>query len=356
MPDFLRSSNASIFTLMADGNGPILGASVSVTVTDPDGTVVVNALAATEIGGGEYAYSLSPSNTAKVGTFRAVWLASYSGKQLRSELVFTVGLSSYPSVTVQEIRHMIALTELEGKRFRKGKVTAVGSGTYTVAAWAHRPDDDLVGHNLYVYAGTGEGQEAVILSHVKGASGAVLILSALTTALDTTSLVEVHENYTVEAYNLAIRRAQMEAADRLGVPMNDRTLVAVAGQSAYDIPSGFVCIDSVLVAGSELELDKWDIVPGRRQIKITASMTAGDQIELRGRAKVGDILSDYSVVEVPPTYLVYKAAAMLLRTEAGGPSTDPDASSQRSVVYEQLAASVLVRQPQLIRTNSRVVA
>lgn len=359
MPDFLKSSASSIFTQVADENGPVSGATVHVTVTDPDAIKVVDDQSAAELPTepGTYVYVLVPANLSKVGTYRAIWTAVYSDKSLTDYQIFTVGLTPYPNMTIQDVRHMIADTELEGNsKFKLGKVTAVGAGTYTVADWAHLPDSDLIGQSLYVYGGAGVSQEMTVLTHAQTAGGAVISLTSHVVPLASGSLVEVHKHFKAGTYIRAIRRAQMEAADRLGVPMNDRTLVGVSGTSVYEIPSGFVCLDTVLVGGIECELDEWDIVPGRRQIKITASIASGDVIELRGRAKVGDILSDFAVVEVPPAYLIYKVAAMLLRTQAGGPSTDPDSSAQRATFYEGMARDILQRQPQLIRPNSKVVS
>lgn len=352
MPDFLKATTSTISVQVVIDGKPEDAAAVTVTVTDPDGTTVVSGAVALSLGDGWYQKTLTPANLAKVGTYRAHWDAVTAGSTLALDTIFTVGLSAYPSMTVTDIRHMTAETELGG--FKTGKVSAYAAPTITVADWAHLPDKDLLGQYFYIYGGTGAGKGGTILTHTKGASGAEITTTPLGVTPDTTSQVEVHKHYTVPQYNKAIRRAQMAAADRLLVPMNDRTVTVAADQEVFDVPAGFVAIFAVLQDGTEIELDKWSVVPGRRQIKVEGA-TEGTNLEIQGGAPAGDILSDFAIVEVPPEYLINKVCAMLLRTGAGGPSTDPDASSQRAAFYEQMALAVLSRQPQRIKPDTRRV-
>lgn len=354
MPDFLKGTASTITVQILFNGAPVPDAEVRLTVINPAGETIVGGAVAGYLSNGWYQYTFAGLLLNRVGTYRAVWEATYHGDSLRTESVFTVGTTPYPGMTVKDIRHMVASTELGG--MLTGKVTGfTAPDQIVIRGLAHLPDGDLNGSCLYVHAGPGVGQEATILSHQQSAEGAVLTVNPLDADLSVgNSLVEIQREHTVSQYISAVRLAQLSAAERLTVPMVDSSIVVAEGQDTFDIPSGFVRINAVYQGGEEIDPEDWEIIPGTGQIKVTGAV-AGERLELRGSAMVGDINSDFSYVEVAPQYLVWKVCAMLLRTKAGGPATDADASMQRAAVYEQMALALLARLPQRIPPNSRRV-
>ncbi len=253
--------------------------------------------------------------------------------------------------TLRDLRHVASLVEL--KDYWSGTVTAAPSATqFTVDTLSYYPEGDFAGTHVYVRSGTGAGQERVILTH---AAGGVFTVPAWTTLLvPGDSVVEFHRKYSAEAYNRALWLANQDSSARLLVPHYDNSIVVAEGQTEFDVPAEFVRLHQVDLDGVEVYFDDWRILKGRRKVRVSSAL-ADQRLELWGGRKPRALVNDADEAETDDQFLIYRAVSMLLRGDAGGPATDPDASAQRSAFYEQLAQQRLTVLPQRIPPNSRRV-
>jgi len=97
MPDYPRGDNIHLTLEVRDAAGMLVDAdTVKVTITDPDGTVKVNAQNATHYGTGIYSYDWQSVKTDKRGYYLALWEVTTGGKTDESYYEFSldVGLTS----------------------------------------------------------------------------------------------------------------------------------------------------------------------------------------------------------------------------------------------------------------------
>lgn len=268
-------------------------------------------------------------------------------------------MPNFIALTLLEVRHLLLDTEMDDHW--QGGVTAATVTGVTVPDLSGYPTDHFRGAFLYIYAGTGRGQERVLT----GSFGeGVLSVAGWDIRPDTTSLIELHKKHSVARVNRAIKRASEDALMRQWVPMTDETLVVTDAEAThYLVPSGFVAIHDMYVrdsAGSLTHIrqssmtykEGWDILAGTREIVLPAQ-PLGFVLVLHGSALATSPVSDDSLVEIDPEFLIPSACSILLRGGAGGREVDPDSQLQKSLMYSQQAMTKLKRLGQRIPSGSR---
>jgi hypothetical protein len=241
--------------------------------------------------------------------------------------------------TIQEVRQVLHATELNDH------YTGVVSSSpdlyhLTVSQLAAYPAGHFNGGWVYVYSGTGKGQESQIVTHD---TGGALTISGFSSAVSPgESMVEVHRKYSVSTVLKAMRRAYSELSKRTFFLKYDNSLTYSSSETDYEIPDGFVFIHDITFEGESIGKENWFILQGQNKIRILSG-SEDQAIEILGSTcpaelSLDDITADESECLIDYEYLVFKSMAILLRSEAGGAATDADANTQRSTLYEQLAA------------------
>ena len=92
MPDYVRGDNVELTIEVRDKTGALVNAdsAPTVTVTDPEGTVKVDAQASTSESTGKYFYDWQSATTDKRGIYTVQWVAVVGGKTDRQnyDLIF----------------------------------------------------------------------------------------------------------------------------------------------------------------------------------------------------------------------------------------------------------------------------
>ncbi len=359
MPDFLKNSTAPVTARVLYQGAPRSDAAVTVSVWDPSGTEIVTNQTASYVLGSEglYRHTMSATLTNKVGAYRARWNVTVAGSALEFETIFTVGYAPFGAITVADVRRFVMRLGLDDQE--EAPVASASLTTIVCPSLSAYPDDHFKGWSVYVAGGAGQGVERRISGFTS--STGTLTVPAMPSPPDGTSVIELSRFFSASRVNEAVRQAQLEASPRVLLPVtNESIVVGSTTQTEYDVPVGLVMIHDITVldatgaVSSHLAPKDWKLIPGSRKLVVPVQAT-GSVLRIQGSARPGDALFDSSYVEAPFSYLVNKASAILLRAKAGGPSVDPDATLQRSMVFENLAMGALGRAGQRVPANSRAV-
>lgn len=250
-----------------------------------------------------------------------------------------------------ELRQMLCSTELDDQELCTPSLIA--GVDITIPSLSYFPDKHWNGAYIYIYEGTGAGQERKVINQV---GGVFTVNYAWTTLPDVTSRFEIHKQYSTDKITQSIKRAQQSVKNRCWLPYTDAGQVMTSAVS-YTIPALYVYIDTVYSVdslGNRVELFDWYIDRANRKI-VLKSPVDGNTLVLQGSKRVPDLVDDSSTIELNIDYLILKSCAYLKRSHSAGPQTDPDNNMQNSLVYEQEALRVLQRTPQKLPANSRSV-
>jgi hypothetical protein len=148
-----------------------------------------------------------------------------------------------------EIRHAVSANVRD---LLIGTVTQTTGQTVWVDTAAYVSPGDLVGGEIYVYAGPGAGQSRRIATHVQDTANGVAQVTPFRpwdqAPVANASLVEIHLpqfDFTVQKINEAIQGAHRAAEDGYLTDVVDETVTTQAGRHHYPIPAGFRSLHSV---------------------------------------------------------------------------------------------------------------
>lgn len=315
---------------------PLLGASLTYTLTSPTGATLIAAQPVTEVGAGFYAYSVDGSTyLTGPGLYRERWSGSSGSTDLQFDDAFLVGYAAGPVTTRLQLRHDIAhlLRDLW-----RGQATGGSPSTLldtdrveTTNAWQ--------GAQIYLYAGTGAGQSRNLLSSTQS-GGVLTVAKSWTVNPDTTTLYELHRRFSVDAYNDAINAVIRSLADKPLIRAVDETVTLTTGTYEYAIPAGFSFISKVAwrdttttADWSDLRRrDDWEIIPGHGKLRIPGPAT-NMRLRLEGHLAPTAMLRDAAYCDLNPMYLMYLTASLLVQSEIAAPGRDLNAAGQAAAGY-----------------------
>jgi hypothetical protein len=325
---------------------PLTGVPYTYTLVSPTGATLINAAAATEVGGGFYAFAVDGSQyLTGPGLYRELWQGvSPGGLDVPLNAQFMVGYEVGPVVTRLELRHSIA--RLLGDLWT-GQSTGSNTGATLHDTNRVEADNAWQGGQIYLYAGTGQGQSRNLLSSTQ--SGGVLTLGQnWTTTPDSTTLYELHRRFSVEAYNAAINEAIRSVSDKPLLRAVDETILLTTGTYEYVIPAGFSYLSQVSWKSTTTPTNdwqrlrprqEWDLVPGLGKLHIDSPAT-NLRLRLEGHLAPPALLRDAAYCDLDPTYLKYMAACILAQSEIASPGRDLRAAAQASAYYRDEARAV----------------
>ena len=161
-------------------------------------------------------------------------------------------------MNLYELRH--ELSQILGDRLLVGSATAASTVTLKDTNELIQDDDSWNGANVYIYSGTGAGQERTISDFVQS-TNQMTVTPAWATIPASGSCYEIHQTYNVlDGYNPAIRMAIRAKRRRMFLPKTDETVTLTTAYE-YDIPSGFVSISEIW--RNDAAGDFCEIVPQR---------------------------------------------------------------------------------------------
>lgn len=89
-PPKAKSTNVLRVTLKTEDNQPVNSATVTLTVKDPQGSVLLNGVAVPFVSNGLYRYKAASSVFQTTGEHKAIWNGTSAGDDWHSEEFFTV--------------------------------------------------------------------------------------------------------------------------------------------------------------------------------------------------------------------------------------------------------------------------
>lgn len=336
--DFQPNYPATIYVSLVDRGSPIVGATLTVSVTDPNGSVIVSGATPTDERNGTYSYTLASSQTGVIGTYQVTW--KVTNPIILTQLAsFLVDNQTVPSKTVREIRQSIARL-IEGKEgFAIGSCGATSSSSLIIDPLRQEPDHQWKGGWFLTYGGTGASQQARVTDSLL-ATTSLAIAPNLTTPPDTTTLYEVHKLFNRDDYLDAIRLAIREVEHQALVPDIGPQITVVSNQMDYPIPSDFSHLYAIQI---QMKTNEWrDIAPGcwrvnraNRQVSIWSKAIYNNvsfPMRMLGLRPPSDPLDDNSPIDVRANYVLHAAAAYLCTTRV---RQDADGSWAKLVAFHE---------------------
>ena len=234
--------------------------------------------------------------------------------------------------------------------------TVIGtpSGTYTTTGFdcadlAVYDDDYFNDWNGRFYEATNKDKSFVVTAFAK--SGGHITFSPAVTLVDALDLFYLLPDFTptelINAINLAISMVEQEALqDKV-----DATLVVVADQYEYTIPTGFVYVDQIFQEGSTADRysPSSDLIDGRgwrilhgSTPKIWfddsyVSLTTGRNLRLVGQAVQSQLTLDANTCSVAKAYIVYQAKALLHQSRIRGEGADFEGHRSQLALAQTIA-------------------
>lgn len=148
-----------------------------------------------------------------------------------------------------EVRHAVAANVRD---LLTGTISQTTGQTVWLPEAAYVSPGDLVGGEIFVYAGAGAGQSRRIATHVQDTANGVAQLTPFrpwdTAPIAGDSQVEIHLpqfDFTVAKLDEAIRGAVRAAEDSYLTDVTDETVTCQVGRNHYPIPPGFRSLHSV---------------------------------------------------------------------------------------------------------------
>jgi hypothetical protein len=358
MIDFTPGQNAPIYLTLIDNGLPVTTATVTVTITAPDETALVTAAAATHTGSGVYLYTLTSTSTTQVGAYFVTWTVTGALTKVE-KTTFTVGYETIPVYNRRELRQSI-LQELEGDFYLNGTVGSATSSTFVDTARIES-DNSLRGNYVYLYAGTGSGQERRVIANTS-ADGSQTISPNWTVTPDATSLYEEHKFFSVAAVNQAIKDVVASHSNITYLPIQI-TQTFSSDTYRYDVPAGFSHIYAVHVqssSGSDYWIPivpgAWDVQRGLRKLVIDPSVInryPNSDFIIFGLRPPALPVNDNSSIDLPVGFVRYKLASQLCRSKMGGKENDPYGWSDKFKYYEGLAKEARMRVHKGVPNNAK---
>lgn len=263
--------------------------------------------------------------------------------------------------TLAQVRQQIGFLMLGRGKFQTGTASAGAAGSITLAFAQRYPTDYFIGRQIYIYSGTGAGQTRFCTASVIS-TGVLSVSPNWTVTPDNTSKVEVwSEDLIPDEVNAAINRAIDAVAQDYPV----YTETSGSGLDAttrlfIDLPNTFThfCGVRYVPAGSTSQpiyyVHQWaewanpNATPNYRLVGARvylSELIPSDAVSytVMGYRLPQQLSADTDQAELPADYLVYRAAADLEASEAGGPILDPEQHAGRAGNWFRQAAAALVR-------------
>jgi len=202
-----------------------------------------------------------------------------------------------------------------------------GTTTTLVDAMLRKGDDyyNKKGYECYIYAGTNIG-EAREVADWQLLSNTLTLEPAFSSAIDATSLYELHMIFTEDEYRRAINMAIESIAGKYLIDLKDETtIMLVADTYEYALPLTMLYLYRVItekekdggVFDDEGEIDPRDYSiiksypPKLKLHEDRYSISAGKDLRLEGQGTQAKVTADIDVIYLPPEWVIQKAITML---------------------------------------------
>jgi hypothetical protein len=307
---------ATIYTDLPGGSSD----TIELTITDPLGTIIVDAEVVPVVAQNRFAYTTATELTIP-GVYRADWHYTVADNIITQ--YFTVGKQPLTGITKYQLRYQIA-----------SRVSPAWVGEVYSADTQSIVDHTLIGqpeeYILWWVMTDPASEDAGRIKRVTGYNGSALEISppfiAAPVMLDSYTLFAVSPREIDNAMRMAINELSNQA--RIELRIND---IQADEDDIITIPNGVTHISEVWGDNEAILPATWRPLPGRRIIFETLP---DEPIDLIGIRQAGFPLWEDSIVETDPTTTVARAANLLHASRAGGAAVDPEEHLRR-----QLAAA-----------------
>jgi hypothetical protein len=291
---------------------------IALTITDPFGTVLVNAVTVAGIGADRYVYTtVDPLTVA--GIYQADW--EYLTGRVITQL-FTVGRQAIAGISKYMLRIQIA-----------SRVSDVMRGEVSSSDISSISDDSIIAgperYNYWWFLLNPEHDDAGRRFRVTNYNGTALELSR-----HFITIPDVGESYALfrldpreidEAMAIAVNELAQQV--RTEVRLEDITI----DDDLTTLPRGITHVSEIWADGVKLKPGDWLMRSGRR---VGFTTTPAEPVDLIGQREAGFPVWEDSIVETDPFTTVARASMLLHANRAGGAAIDPDEHLRR-----QLAAA-----------------
>lgn len=306
-----------VATLTADLPGGDL-TTIALTVTDPNGLVIVAAVVPTSLGVDRYTYTTTPVLSVG-GVYQADWV--YATGRTETQL-FTVGRQPIASISKYMLRIQIG-----------SRVSDVVRGEVSSADVNTIADDSLVAspekYNYWWMMMNPQHTDAGRRFRMRAYNG-----SSMEFSRNFISIPEAGEQYTLlrvdpREIDEAMAMAVNELAEQVRTEV--RLEAVTVTNDLVTLPRGITHVAEVWADGIKLRPDAWLMRAGRRVGFIS---TPTDPVDIIGQREAGFPVWEDSIVETDAFTTVARAAFLLHANRAGGAAIDTEEHLRR-----QLAAA-----------------
>ena len=295
---------------------------IFLTVTDPFGTVIVDAVNVPSLGKNRYRYTTTVLLDIE-GIYSATW--HYQDKDSDVHQQFTVGLQPVYGISKFDARIQIA-----------SRVSRVFYGQVSVADENLISDDSLIGGSqefrYWWIMLDPSSNDAGRVFRVRDYNGQALELSSgfITIPDDgqTYILFDIDPREIDRAINLAISELAQQA--RIDMRLTNLDLLVDADDRVV-LPPELSHVSELWSNGTKLLPTEWSMMPNRR---IQFSTTPDAPTEVVAQRSAAAPVWEDSILEIDPPSLVARASNFLHASRAGGAAIDNEEHLRR-----QLAAS-----------------
>lgn len=335
------------------GATPIEGASVWVT-TDAAGTAIVaGTLVTTSFGivtflldaGTYYAWVQKDGYNPLVGTAFVV----SAGAQQELAMTAASGLGRTFAAILAELAHLCGAVEHAGVVVSSGNTTLVDNVELNGFN-----DDSFNLKRVYIYSGTGIGQERRITDHV-GSTGTLTVPTWTANPVAGDKYIILKNGWTIADLRVAFLTAMRQRRKYYMVPKIDETVTfsVAAGvpDYRYDIPAGFAAISEIVrennVAGLDfltpLSQDVWAINPAstkeiifqKAHNDVDGFIVNGLKLRIIGQAYETEPTSDSVTLTIPTGVLLLLAASIALQMNRPRDIQNSAGYAQLATIYYQ---------------------
>lgn len=292
---------------------------ITITLTDPFGTVLVDADTPTSIGADRYTYTTLDPLTA-AGVYQIDWLYTVAGNTVSQ--LFTVGRQPVVGISKYDLRIQIA-----------SFVDEVIRGTVSSAGTSSIADDTIVSaperYNYRWIMLDAQQADAGRRFLIRGFNGSAFELNS--TFIQAPVVGSRYSIFKIDPHELDL--AMMLAINELApqTRIDIRVEAITVTDDLATIPTGITHISEVWADGEKLLPTDWSMRPGRQ---IGFETTPSDPVDLIGQRVASFPVWEDSIIETDAVSTIARAAFVLHTGRASSSATDLDEHLRR-----QLAAA-----------------